>query len=192
MYSWGRSLFGKALLSYEMRRRDVGAWLQVRGKLWWKVRAELLLRTGSEPRQRAAQTYAVGACRSPGRRVSGLELGCLRKDCWRFHTEMTCRKKKKKWESWERRECVLEEMWKGWQLKEFTGAEPSLQSWVHSLLLLFSRYVVSDSCNSMGYSLPRTPVHAISQARILEWVARSFSRRSSQPRDLTCISCIDK
>ena len=33
-------------------------------------------------------------------------------------------------------------------------------------------------CNPSGSS-----VHGISQARILEWVAVSFSRRSSQPRD---------
>ena len=32
----------------------------------------------------------------------------------------------------------------------------------------------------------------ISQARILEWVAISFSRGSSQPRDQTHISCISK
>ena len=30
-------------------------------------------------------------------------------------------------------------------------------------------------------------VHGISQARILEWVAISFSRGSSQPRDQTCV-----
>ena len=33
-------------------------------------------------------------------------------------------------------------------------------------------------------------VHAILQARILEWVAIPFSRGSSQPRDQTQISCI--
>ena len=35
-------------------------------------------------------------------------------------------------------------------------------------------------------------VHGISQARILEWVAISFSRGSSQPRDGTCVSCIGR
>ena len=45
-------------------------------------------------------------------------------------------------------------------------------------------------CNSMGYSLPGTSVHEISQARILEWVAISFSRVSSQPRDRTGVSHI--
>ena len=33
-------------------------------------------------------------------------------------------------------------------------------------------------------------VHGISQARILEWIAISFSRRSSWPRDRTHISCV--
>ena len=34
------------------------------------------------------------------------------------------------------------------------------------------------------------PVHEISQARILEWVAISFSRGSSWPRDWTQVSCL--
>jgi len=33
-------------------------------------------------------------------------------------------------------------------------------------------------------------VHGISQARILEWIAISFSRRSSWPRDWTHVSCV--
>ena len=45
-------------------------------------------------------------------------------------------------------------------------------------------------CDPMDYSLPGSSVHGIIQARILEWVAISFSRRSSRPRDQTCISCI--
>ena len=40
-------------------------------------------------------------------------------------------------------------------------------------------------CNPMDYS-----VHGNLQARILEWVAFSFPRRSSQPRDWTQVSCI--
>ena len=38
----------------------------------------------------------------------------------------------------------------------------------------------------------RILIHGISQARILEWVAISFSRGSSQPRYQTCVSCIDR
>ena len=40
------------------------------------------------------------------------------------------------------------------------------------------------------YSLPGSTVHGIFQARILEWVAISFSRRSSWPRDWTQVSRI--
>ena len=42
----------------------------------------------------------------------------------------------------------------------------------------------------MDCSLPVSSVHGILQARILEWVAISFSRGSSRPRDWTQISCI--
>ena len=40
-------------------------------------------------------------------------------------------------------------------------------------------------CDPMDCSLPGSSVHKIFQARILEWVAISFSRGSSQPRDQT-------
>ena len=39
-------------------------------------------------------------------------------------------------------------------------------------------------------SLPGSSVHGVLQARMLEWVAISFSRRSSQPRNWTQVSCI--
>ena len=45
-------------------------------------------------------------------------------------------------------------------------------------------------CEPMDCSLPSSPVHRISPARKLEWVAISFSRGSYRPRDRTCISCI--
>ena len=45
-------------------------------------------------------------------------------------------------------------------------------------------------CNRMDCSLPRFFFHGIFQARVLEWVAISFSRGSSQPRDRTWVSCI--
>ena len=41
----------------------------------------------------------------------------------------------------------------------------------------------------MDCSPPRSSVHGILQARILEWVAISFSRGSSQPRNWTWVSC---
>ena len=47
-----------------------------------------------------------------------------------------------------------------------------------SRLLLFSRWVISDP---MDYSPPASSAHKISQARILEWVAISFSRDLPNP-----------
>ena len=44
-------------------------------------------------------------------------------------------------------------------------------------------------CDPLDYNLPGFSVHGILQARILERVAISFSRGSSQPRDQTCIFC---
>ena len=45
-------------------------------------------------------------------------------------------------------------------------------------------------CDPMDCSLPGSSVHGILQARVLEWVAISFSRGSSQPGDQTRVSHI--
>ena len=53
---------------------------------------------------------------------------------------------------------------------------------------------VAQSCptlwDPMDCSPPGFSVHGIFQARVLEWVAISFSTGSSQPRDRTWVSCI--
>ena len=45
-------------------------------------------------------------------------------------------------------------------------------------------------CNPMDCSLSGSSVYGIFQARVLEWIAISFSRGSSQPRNQTRVSCI--
>ena len=45
-------------------------------------------------------------------------------------------------------------------------------------------------CDPMDCSLPGFSVHGIFQASVLEWVAISFSRGSSHPRDWTQVSHI--
>ena len=45
-------------------------------------------------------------------------------------------------------------------------------------------------CDPMDCSPPGSSVHGIFLARILECVAISYPRGSSQPRDRTCVSCI--
>ena len=62
------------------------------------------------------------------------------------------------------------------------GAEYACRALSHS--------VVSDSCDPVDCSLPGFFVQGILQARIPEWVAISFSKGSSQPRDWTQVSCI--
>ena len=49
--------------------------------------------------------------------------------------------------------------------------------------------------NNFAFSPPGSSVHGISQARILEWVAISYSRGSSQPKDqifISYVSCIGR
>ena len=45
-------------------------------------------------------------------------------------------------------------------------------------------------CDPLYYSLPGSSVHGILQARLLGWVAISYFRGSSRPRDLTHVSCV--
>ena len=45
-------------------------------------------------------------------------------------------------------------------------------------------------CNPMNCNLRGSSVHGILQTKILEWVAISSSRRSSQTRNQTCNCCV--
>ena len=63
-----------------------------------------------------------------------------------------------------------------------------LMSTTSSKVLVAQSYLVL--CNPMFCSPPRSSLHGILQARILEWVAIPFSRGSSWPSDQTCISCM--
>ena len=64
------------------------------------------------------------------------------------------------------------------------------------MTLLFSVFLVTQvtKCPSLDTPMDCSPsgssVYEISQARILEWIAISFSRGSSWPRNWTQVSCI--
>ena len=60
---------------------------------------------------------------------------------------------------------------------------PKVVVWLLSCVLLH--------CDSMNYSTCQTPLF-MGFPGILEWVAVSFCKRSSQPRDWTCVSCIGR
>ena len=57
-------------------------------------------------------------------------------------------------------------------------------------VLLFSHSVVSNSLRPPRLSPPGSSVHGVFQARLLQWVAISYSRGSSSPRDQTRVSCV--
>ena len=44
-------------------------------------------------------------------------------------------------------------------------------------------------CDPIYYSPPNSSLHGVFLGRILEWVAISYSRGSSWPKDQTCVSC---
>ena len=54
----------------------------------------------------------------------------------------------------------------------------------------WSHSVMSNSCDPIDCSLSGSSIHGIYQTKVLEWVAISFSRESSQPRDQTQVSHI--
>ena len=94
-------------------------------------------------------------------------------------------------------------------VEAFSGEELGLGGWYNQLFLLMlqlrfpflqflfnQKYFLSDGhgvsqvtqlcptlSNPMDCSLPGSSVRGIFQARVLEWIAISFSRGSSRPRD---------
>ena len=69
---------------------------------------------------------------------------------------------------------------------------PYIYRWLATIYYVYVCGLVAQSCptlcDPMDCSLPGSSVHGILQARILEWVAISFSRVSSQCRDQTWVS----
>ena len=84
--------------------------------------------------------------------------------------------------SWPRNQtrvsCIVGMFFTNWAIREahktFTSA--SLTTLKPLTMCAVSRSVMSGSCDPIDCSLPGSSVHGILQARILEWVAISFSR----------------
>ena len=87
--------------------------------------------------------------------------------------------------------CQSSCLWTHWSFRSIPSALPVVMV---SITTVDSCCLVNKSClilcNPMDCSLPGSCVHGISQARILDWVAISFSRGSSQPWNRTLISYI--
>ena len=82
-----------------------------------------------------------------------------------------------------------------WRQEEKGMTEDEMVGWHHWLNgheVKWSEIVQScpTLCNPMDCSLPGSSVHRIFQARVLEWIAISFARGSSRPRNWTRVSHI--
>ena len=68
------------------------------------------------------------------------------------------------------------------------------QDWKRPVFIPFQRSEVAQLCltlcDPMDCSLSGSSIHGIFQANELEWIAISFSRGSSRPRNRTQVSCI--
>ena len=76
--------------------------------------------------------------------------------------------------------CMAGVPWTAYEVSQL--CQPALQLTCLNFLSCHCCFIVSDSfVTPMNYSPPGPSVHGIPQARILEWVAISFSRGSSDP-----------
>ena len=78
-----------------------------------------------------------------------------------------------------------------------SGIKPSVLYTLRIRYVILNKYcvyLVTQSCLTLCHPLdcspPDSTVHGTFQARTLEWVAISFCRGSSQPRDQTQVSCV--
>ena len=106
------------------------------------------------------------------------------------------------WRKGEKLQCVAENIlnrrsagdqcWRGRQGLDLWFPRKVILPWVYLGYLLDCKCAQScmTLCNPMDCSLPGSSVLGISQARMLEWVAISYTRVSSQPWDWSCISCV--
>ena len=75
---------------------------------------------------------------------------------------------------------------------KFSFYQNHIPSWFHyKNCCLVARLCLTLLC-PMDYSPQGSTIHGILQARILEWIAISFSRGSCQPRDQTCVSYVER
>ena len=80
-----------------------------------------------------------------------------------------------------------------WKFTVHILLKPGLENFEHYFTSVWKKVKslrCPTLCDPMDCSLPGSSLHGILQANILEWVAISFSRGSSQPRDRTWVSHI--
>ena len=90
------------------------------------------------------------------------------------------------WSPWDHKELVTTEQL-NWTDKYYRNTRKKATGNYHPYR---GAQLYLTLCDCMGCSPPGSSVHGILQARILEWVAISFSWWSSQPGDWTGISWV--
>ena len=76
-----------------------------------------------------------------------------------------------------------------WQVGSFLLSPPGKPSWPSIVISEVAQSCLT-LCDPMDCSLPSSSVHGIFQAIVLEWIAISFSRGSSRPKNWTRVSHI--
>ena len=87
-----------------------------------------------------------------------------------------------------------------WSHKHWTASEFLAEVTHHLISIYILMYSIASIynqshptlCDPLGCSQPGSSVHRISQTRVLEWVAISFSRVSSRPKAQTVVFCIGR
>ena len=131
-----------------------------------------------------------------------LKISLVLRDCFAVDLVLICRL----YVQWEQRalsrklgKCIRHLSFIHFKVEE--REEENIRTFLSKLLILQNTEAwisewseVTQSCptlcDPMNCSLPSFSVRGIFQATVLEWVAISFSRGSSQPRDQTWVSCI--
>ena len=100
--------------------------------------------------------------------------------------------------------CLVQNLHVGQEATELDMEQQTVPNWERSMsrlyivTLLFNLHaectvliapqLCPSLCNPTDYTPPGSSVHGVLQARILEWVAISFSRGSMRPRSWTQLS----
>ena len=94
------------------------------------------------------------------------------------------------WKDWEAGQCRLDNLPNPICLEQRPSPAPEFYSWSHQwrFCCCLVTQLCPTLCDPTDCSLSGSFVHGVSQARIPEWVAISFSRGYSQPRSQTCVS----
>ena len=90
-------------------------------------------------------------------------------------------------------QSLISQLWRACNLHDdhnFPVQLGRLEGHHHPMLCVRVAQSCLTLCNPMDWSPPGSSVHGILQTRILEWVAISFSRGSSQLREQAQVSCI--